>query len=492
MEGPFSKIPRELVLQIAKSLPTESSYCLALTTRSLFYDSEIRILGGLDTKRTEHHRRKLLPLLAKDWPDKTFCDYCAKLHPCRDTPKVCKDWQRWSSCPRKTSGMWLHLDPWDYHIQFEDVYKVMESHRSGRDDLHSITLHTDWQAMDYKDMDALDCKIDRLTEPHEGVRNLGKRANINKGCLKKLDVVPLILDDSLIMTTTQRMFYHAEQRDDLLNYGIGRHVFRPCSHWNWSPGEPGGDYWQQRMPSVERLVTDVLRGELTPRSSENDLCLYAQSLVPWMCYCCSTEYTLRVWNHGDIGIELSLETWTKLGSCETTEEIWWLTAAQHTCDTYSLYHCERMQSELPWGDPATGAPRFDFLLRQSRSAVLDPSFLRAFKDLCDTSGFTDTSATAPDNYATTAGKSESKKRAEQYQKKAEHYRRRAEYYQKMAEQPKQHMDQSSFESEGIATIDEAVESLWSMTRLLWLMVWVTVPRRIARFLEQMASVHRES
>jgi len=151
-----------------------------------------------------------------------------------------------------------------------------------------------------------------------------------------------------------------------------------------------------------------------------------------------------------------------------------------------------MQSELPWGDPATGAPRFDSLLRQSRSAVLDPSFLRAFKDLCDTSGFTDTSATAPDNYATTAGKSESKKRAEQYQKKAEHYRRRAEYYQKMAEQPKQHMDQSSFESEGIATIDEAVESLWSMTRLLWLMVWVTVPRRIARFLEQMASVHRES
>ncbi|KEQ72373.1 hypothetical protein M436DRAFT_48564, partial [Aureobasidium namibiae CBS 147.97] len=328
----LSRMPRELVLQIAKSLPTESSYCLALTTRSLLYDPEIRILGGLDTERTEHHRRRLLPLLAKDWPDKTFCDYCAKLHPHRDTPKVCKDWQRWSSCPRKTLGMWLHLDPWDYHIQFEDVYKVMESHRS--------------EAMDYKDMDALDCKIDRLTESHEGVRNLEKRANINKGCLKKLDVVPLILDDSLIMTTTQRMFYQAEQRDDLLKNSIRRHVFRPCSHWDWTPGEPDGPRWSL-MSSVEEYITQILHTKTTPRSNKDNLCLYVQSFAPSKCYNCSTEYSFRVWNHGNLGIELCLETWTKLGSCRRTGELWWLTAAHHTCDTYSRDHCAEMQRRLP-------------------------------------------------------------------------------------------------------------------------------------------------
>lgn len=335
MECHFSKLPLELVLQIAKYLPTNSSYCLALTTKSLFHTLEIQRFGDLDTKWTEHRRRELLPLLARDWPDQTFCDYCANVHPRRETPKVCKDWQRWSSCPRTTPGMWLHLDPWDYHIQFEDVYKVMESHRLGRDDLHSVALHTDWQVMDSKNVAALDYKANRFTEDHEGIRNLEKFKNINKGCLKKLDVVPVILDDSLIMTTTQRMFYHAEQRDDLFNNGIGRHVFRPCSHWNWSPGMPGGRYLQQSMPSVEDLVTEVIRKKSTTMASRNKLCLYAESFIPTMCYFCSTQYTLRIWNDGNLGIELSLETWTKLGSCMTTEDVWWLTAAHHICDRYS-------------------------------------------------------------------------------------------------------------------------------------------------------------
>lgn len=183
MDCHFSKLPLELVLQIAKYLPTDSSYCLALTTKSLFYIPELRQFDNPHTKWTEHQRRKLLPTLARDWPGQTFCDYCAKLHPRRDTPKVCKDWQRWSSCPTKTSGMWLHLDPCDYHLQSEDVYKVMESHRSGRDGLHSIALHTDWQAMDYKDMAALDCKENRLIENSVGVRSLETCTNINKGCL---------------------------------------------------------------------------------------------------------------------------------------------------------------------------------------------------------------------------------------------------------------------------------------------------------------------
>jgi hypothetical protein len=399
MECHFSKLPLELVLQIAEYLPTESSYCLALTTKNLFYARDIRRFGKLDTRWAMLQRRKLLPSLAKDLSDQTFCGYCAKFHPRRDTPKVCKDWQRWSSCPRRTPGMWLHLDPWDYHLQFEDVFKFMENHRLGRDDLYPIALHTDWQAMDYKDMAALESKKDQLMGKHEKTRGLEKCRNINKGCLKKLDVVPLILDDSLILTTTQRMFYHAEQRKHLLKNGIGRHVFRPCSHWNWIPGKPRGDHWQQCMPSVENLVTSVLHQKSTPLPRKNRSSLYAESCVPTMCYYCSTEYTLRVWDHGNLGIELSLETWTKLGSCRTTEEIWWLTAAHHTCDIYSSGYCGDIQTMLPWKDPATGAPRFDFLLKQSTTAVLDPSFLRAFSDLCRRGDFTDSSGTAPINYA---------------------------------------------------------------------------------------------
>jgi hypothetical protein len=190
MECHFSKLPLELVLQIAEYLPADSSYCLALTTKSLFYTPEMRRLGDLDTKLTQYRRFKLLPLLAQDWSDKTFCGYCAKLHPRRYTPKVCKDWQRWSSCPRRTSGMWIHLNPWDYHIQFEDVYKFPENHRLGRDDMYSIALHTDWQVMDSQDMAALECKNHYMGN-HEKSTNLKKRKKVNKGCLKKLDVVPL-------------------------------------------------------------------------------------------------------------------------------------------------------------------------------------------------------------------------------------------------------------------------------------------------------------
>ena len=78
--------------------------------------------------------------------------------------------------------------------------------------------------------------------------------------------------------------------------------------------------------------------------------------------------------------------------------MWWLTAAYHTCDTYSRNFCEGKRLKLPWGHD-TGAPVFDFLLRQSTTAVLNASFLCAFKDMCSKGGFTDSSATAPDNYA---------------------------------------------------------------------------------------------
>jgi hypothetical protein len=392
MECHFSKLPLELVLQIAEYLPTDSSYCLARTTKSLFHTPEMRRLGDLDTKWTISRRVRLLPLLAQDWSDKTFCAYCLKIHPRRDTPKVCKDWQRWSSCPRRTSGMWIHLDPWDYHLQFEDVYKFMENHRLGRDDMYPIALHTDWQVMDDKDMTALEYKKDQLMGNHKKSRKLEKRKDVNKGCLKKLDVVPLIFDNALILTTTQRMFYHAEQRDDLLNNGIGRHVFRPCSHWNWIPGTPGGDFWHRRMPSVEQLLNRVLSREWSPPPSKNYCCLYAESSIPTMCYYCATEYTLRVWNHGELGIELSLETWTKLGSGRSTLELWWLTAAHHTCDINDSDICRAISGVLPWKYPATGAPRFDSLFKQSTTAVLDPSFLRAFKDLCSNNSFTDSSA----------------------------------------------------------------------------------------------------
>lgn len=47
----------------------------------------------------------------------------------------------------------------------------------------------------------------------------------------------------------------------------------------------------------------------------------------------------------------------------------------------------------------TRAARFDFLLEQSTIAVLDASFLYAFKDMCSKGGFTGSSAMAPDNYA---------------------------------------------------------------------------------------------
>jgi hypothetical protein len=188
------------------------------------------------------------------------------------------------------------------------------------------------------------------------------------------------------------MFYHAEQRDDLLNNGIGRHVFRPCSHWNWIPGTPGGDFWHRRMPSVEQLLNRVLSREWSPPPSKNYCCLYAESSIPTMCYYCATEYTLRVWNHGELGIELSLETWTKLGSGRSTLELWWLTAAHHTCDINDSDICRAISGVLPWKYPATGAPRFDSLFKQSTTAVLDPSFLRAFKDLCSNNSFTDSSA----------------------------------------------------------------------------------------------------
>jgi hypothetical protein len=137
---------------------------------------------------------------------------------------------------------------------------------------------------------------------------------------------------------------------------------------------------------------------------------------------------------------------------------------------------------------------FDFLLRQSTTAVLDAPFLCVFKDMCSKGGFTHSSATAPDNYAirtiewkrkvpqpercdmcnklvrgcgqrTYIGRhvqellKQKNQRAEQekveknfdtrYEKKAEQYKKKAEQYQKKAEQTEQRHKGMGFSWRGL-------------------------------------------
>lgn len=151
------ELPLELVVYIAEHLPPESIAAMALTTKSLYESLRFKQMWRPKIKCKPN---KLIFLLARDVPQSVLCTCCHRLHPRRDTPKLTRDWKKWQACSRST-GTWLHLDPWNYHIQFGDVYEVMNKQRGGIGaDLSSIAVHTDWRVMTVGDVEALEGRAD--------------------------------------------------------------------------------------------------------------------------------------------------------------------------------------------------------------------------------------------------------------------------------------------------------------------------------------------
>ena len=288
----FSSFPLELKLNIAEHASPAGAALLALTTTDLYYSPKFSRVWR-PYQDTKAFLRELLSVLASDVPSLTYCDYCCRFHPRRSTHKICMDPFRHSSCPGKTSGMWLHYFPWHFHIQFEDVYKVMSRHRWGPqhgEPLDSLTVHTGWRPL------------------HMRVGN----------GMQKLDVTALIVDDSLVLETTQRIWHDGQQKH-ILRTNLARHPFRCCQHWN------DGCHSPTQVPS--NAFSDFVEAEIMQKNPHPSA---RRSRFPQRCTRCLTEYTFSAWNHGERGIEIAMQTWSNLGPCKERTSIEWSIAASNS------------------------------------------------------------------------------------------------------------------------------------------------------------------
>ncbi|KAG9696824.1 hypothetical protein KCU95_g4076, partial [Aureobasidium melanogenum] len=194
---PFGRLSIDLVLQIADLLPIESVFALALTTKPLYYSQALQKAWKSDPRL---YPDRCAQLIARYTPERIYCAFCKRLHPRRTTPKITDGWSSLDPCPHKQPPLlepprlvWLHLNPWEYHLQFEDVYKVMIRHLWGApwgDDLESLAVETNWQALAYSPT---------REDPNGYLKTPAQ-------CLVRLTVKPEIVADKLILRTIQRIW----------------------------------------------------------------------------------------------------------------------------------------------------------------------------------------------------------------------------------------------------------------------------------------------
>ncbi|THW31354.1 hypothetical protein D6D22_10208 [Aureobasidium pullulans] len=345
----LSELPLELVVCIAEHLPPESIAAMALTTKSLYESLQFKQMWRPKIKCRPN---KLISLLARDVQQSVLCTSCHRLHP-------------------HSTGTWLHLDPWNYHIQFEDVYEIMSRHRWGKlgEDLSSIATHTAWKVMTTADLEALDGR----SHAKGDVRlDLGR-------CLAKFDAIPLIIDGNLVLQTTQSMWYHPEMWEEMQKYGIGRHPFRHCKHWNLPTSEDAPDFLTLESEMFCCHIRKCLNALDSLRRTEQPNISHHETTEDRICARCTTEYKTDVWDHGKGGVEVRLHTYTDLGPCIEPTEVHWFSAAHHQGDMHDADYCREANYHLlsEWGSYR----RVGSVKRVAYSAIGCASFERALSKL---------------------------------------------------------------------------------------------------------------
>jgi hypothetical protein len=325
----LTSLPLDLILDIADHLPASSVTCLSLTCKYLYYSHPLRYIWtkGLDPhanpakcphtdnpcypgiKKCNREYFALVGMLKKDMPTHLHCGFCHKFHP-KPTPKASRPGLEWVSCPTEPQdGMCISWPKFGVHLQFEDVQMVMNQYRWGG--LHgapltSIAMNTDWTV----------------------IRN----ARDSPPFLCKLELKPRILDDSLAVHATQRLFFTQRQthgsnaRVDFVRESSN--AFKVCKHHN--------GFADSIFTFIDSLFKDRNTLNSTPTWTSTKTSLQ-------YCGTCATCFSLEATYHGNWasrepgsegldmpadGVELTMHSWILLGECEHIFYPLWLNIAE--------------------------------------------------------------------------------------------------------------------------------------------------------------------
>jgi hypothetical protein len=315
----LDRLPLDLILDIADHLPASSVACLSLTCKSLYYSQPLRSIWtqALDTPTSrwlrtgcslrfapydchrDHQYFEFVKMLRRDIPTHLLCSCCNKFHP-KLVPKVLRPGMGWAPCPTAPlRGSYISWPNFGVRLQFEDVQMVMDRHRwGGRHGapLSSIAISTDWNVIGNTRCGPVVCKF---------------------------DLEPEIVDQSLVLHTTQRIFTTdrriVSRFETLFDDPDSLNPFRACKH-HVILADGISSHISRWLESYHNRKFDHARR-------------WHETALTWCKYCstCSFSEVVFLVDGGpgttqregqDLvpaeGLEITLHSWMLLGSCEDT------------------------------------------------------------------------------------------------------------------------------------------------------------------------------
>jgi hypothetical protein len=310
---PLFTLPREVLYTLGEHCQPNDLFNLSLTCKYALHT-----LGAYAWPRARESPEyassewEFLKTLHKDLPGLEKCYACKKLHrrfAC-DSPR---DGDKSLTC-YKGGPEALYFG---YTLHFGHVQSVMDRHFLGAKfgvDPSTLAVSTPWRKVNY-----LFGKPDtRAAE--DTVRDY---IDVSTPYFRKLDMTPLIVEDELVMATTQRYWIHASEAktltpdEDCIPFRM-EVCSHQCGHRQCDDDEDRNELQKSMVSTLEKVAKNAMEQPADAASS-------TFTTYSGIQYCkeCPTEFRVSAKWDMHRGIEIAVQSWQVLGNGRDITERGW-------------------------------------------------------------------------------------------------------------------------------------------------------------------------
>ncbi|KAH6651880.1 hypothetical protein BKA67DRAFT_537729 [Truncatella angustata] len=337
----------------------------------------IRYVG----RNSDGERWTFLKGIEPQVPQLELCHYCRIFH-----PRLLSNQSLWrplttdihQECDCDTKEVQFRRWGIDWGFGFRDVYAIMM--RQALSLKHGVALSdlcisTDWTfARAYRNL-------------HNASRSPFKRFV----SYTKLDTEAVIRDEHLLVHRIQRLWMpiHLQGTDVLVRYGAGDIAgdFKICAHHGPQSGEMINNF---TIPLREGIKYVLAARRMTSSDEDGPL-----PYIIKRCEDCPTEYAISCHVHDDNSVEVVINVWQNLGTCQSPQTSGWL----NCWGMLNVRLCETPDdtSRTAWYHSGVGyvADATLFQTRAGTSAVGHPSSAPVLREWSQIQGQAAASLQAP-------------------------------------------------------------------------------------------------
>ncbi|KAF2423415.1 hypothetical protein EJ08DRAFT_451102 [Tothia fuscella] len=311
---PLFTLPREVLYTLSEHCAPNDLFNLSLTCKYALYAIGAYTLPlARQSPEYASHEWEFLKTLQKDHPDLEKCYACKKLH----ARFACDGPRQGDKSLTCYKGGPQALD-FGYVLRFGHVQSVMDRHFLGEKfgvPMSTLAVSTPWRRVGY-----LFGKPDTRA-PEDTVRDY---IDVSTPYFRKVDITSKIVDDELVLATTQRYWIHGSEVKTLIT-DQGRKPFRMevCSHQCGHRRCDGGDD-EDDMNALQKSMFDVLEvAALIDGSSPAPRSLHVWQGDVKHCKECPTEFLISAMYEYPRKIEIAVQSWQILGNGRDITERGW-------------------------------------------------------------------------------------------------------------------------------------------------------------------------